>query len=61
MIESFTIKEEKFINEIYYLNLGVSFNKKQILKFLELKNIFPSIPINKSLSLNIKLRELLSE
>ena len=33
MIESFTIKEEKFINEIYYLNLGVSFNKKQILKF----------------------------
>ena len=40
MIESFTIKEEKFINEIYYLNLGVSFNKKQILKFLEIKNIF---------------------
>ncbi len=47
MIESFTIKEEKFINEIYYLNLGVSFNKKQILKFLELKNIFPSIPNKK--------------
>ena len=47
MIESFTIKEEKFINEIYYLNLGVSFNKKQILKFLEVKNIFPSIPNKK--------------
>ena len=47
MIESFTIKEEKFINEIYYLNLGVSFNKKQILKFLEIKNIFPSIPNKK--------------
>ena len=29
MIESFSIKEEKFINEIYYLNLGVSFNKKK--------------------------------
>jgi len=29
MIESFTIKEEKFINEIYYVNLGVSFNKKK--------------------------------
>ncbi len=47
MIESFTIKEEKFINEVYYLNLGVSFNKKQILKFLEVKNIFPSIPNKK--------------
>ena len=47
MIESFTIKEERFINEIYYLNLGVSFNKKQILKFLEIKNIFPSIPNKK--------------
>ena len=47
MIESFTIKEEKFINEIYYLNMGVSFNKKQILKFLETKNIFPSIPYKK--------------
>ena len=29
MIESFSIKEEKFINEIYYLNLGVSFSKKK--------------------------------
>ena len=29
MIESFSIKEEKFINEIYHLSLGVSFNKKK--------------------------------
>ena len=29
MIESFSIKEEKFINQIYYVNLGVSFNKKK--------------------------------
>ena len=29
MINSFTIKEEKFVNEIYHLNLGVSFNKKR--------------------------------
>ena len=29
MIESFSIKEEKFINKIYYVNLGVSFNKKK--------------------------------
>ena len=45
MIESFTIKEEKFINEIYNVTLGVSFNKKKIFDFLEKKNIFPSIPI----------------
>ena len=49
MIESFSIKEEKFINEIYYLNLGVSFNKKKIFKYLENKNIFPSIPNEKKL------------
>ena len=47
MIESFTIKEEKFINEIYYVNLGVSFNKKKIFKYLEKNNIFPSIPRKK--------------
>ena len=28
MIESFSIKEEKFIDEIYYVKLGVTFNKK---------------------------------
>tara|TARA_B100000989_G_C19457812_1_gene434858 strand:+ start:49 stop:1128 length:1080 start_codon:yes stop_codon:yes gene_type:complete len=47
MIESFTIKEEKFIDEIYYVNLGVSFNKKKIFNFLEKRNIFPSVPIKK--------------
>ncbi len=47
MIESFTIKEEKFVDEIYHLNLGVSFNKKKIFKYLEKKNIFPSIPSKK--------------
>ena len=47
MIKSFTIKEEKFINEIYFVNLGVSFNKKKIFKYLEEKNIFPSAPIKK--------------
>ena len=49
MVESFSIKEEKFINEIYFVNLGVSFNKKKIFNFLEKKNIFPSIPIKKKL------------
>jgi hypothetical protein len=42
MIDSFSIKEEKFINEIYYVNLGVSFNKKKVFNYLEKKNIFPS-------------------
>ena len=46
MIESFTIKEEKFINNVYHVSLGVSFNKK-IFNFLEKKNIFPSALIKK--------------
>ena len=47
MIETFSIKEEKFINEIYYLALNVSFNKKNIFDLLETKNIFPSLPVKK--------------
>ena len=35
MIETFSIKEEKFINEVYYLSLNVSFNKKKILNLME--------------------------
>ena len=42
MIETFSIKEEKFIDQRYYLNLGVTFNKKKIFKYLEKENIFPS-------------------
>tara|TARA_B100000795_G_C22773524_1_gene428964 strand:- start:623 stop:1702 length:1080 start_codon:yes stop_codon:yes gene_type:complete len=49
MIETFSIKEEKFINEIYYLNLNVSFDKKKIFKFLESKDIFPSLPYPKKI------------
>jgi len=47
MIETFSIKEEKFIDEIYYLKLNVSFNKKKLFNLLESKNIFPSLPIEK--------------
>ncbi len=47
MIETFSIKEEKFIDEIYYLTLNVSFNKKNILDLLESKNVFPSLPSKK--------------
>ena len=42
MINSFSIKEEKFIDQTYYVNLGVSFNKKKIFNYLERNNIFPS-------------------
>ena len=46
-IDSFSIKEEKFINETYLVNLGVSFNKKEIFRYLDKRNIFPSIPLKK--------------
>ncbi len=42
MVETFTIKEEKFINKTYNLILGVSFNKKKVLNYLDNKKIFPS-------------------
>jgi hypothetical protein len=42
MIESFSIKEEKFIKQTYFVTIGVSFNKKKIYDFLEKKNIFPT-------------------
>tara|TARA_Y100001970_G_C14093717_1_gene781447 strand:- start:116 stop:1177 length:1062 start_codon:yes stop_codon:yes gene_type:complete len=47
MVDSFSIKEEKFIDQTYYVNLGVSFNKKKIFDYLEKKNIFPSQIIKK--------------
>ena len=42
MIESFTIQEEKFIDQTYYLKIGVNFDKRKIYDYLEKKNIFPS-------------------
>ena len=44
MIDSFTISDEKFVNNKYFAKLETTFNKKKILNFLEKKNIFPSIP-----------------
>ena len=49
MIETFSIQEEKFIDEVYYLSLNVSFNKKKILNLMEEKNIFPSLPVEKKI------------
>ena len=45
MIDSFTISDEKFINNEYFAKVETTFNKKKILNFLETRNIFPSIPI----------------
>ena len=64
MVESFSIKNEKFVNEIYNINLGVTFNKKKIFNYLEKKNIFPSIPLEKKILfipviINEKEKELL--
>ncbi|MDA7552768.1 hypothetical protein N8740_00610 [Candidatus Pelagibacter sp.] len=49
MIETFSVQEEKFIDEVYYVSLNVSFNKKKILNLMEKKNIFPSLPIEKKI------------
>ena len=46
-VETFSIKEEKFVDEIYYIKIKVSFNKKKIFDLLENQNIFPSLPIKK--------------
>ena len=51
MIDSFTISDEKFINNEYFAKLETTFNKKKILEFLEKKNIFPSIPIRNKILL----------
>ena len=54
LIDSFTISAERFINNEYFATLETTFNKKKILKYLEKKNIFPSMPIkNKVLLLPI--------
>ena len=49
MINTFSIKEEKFVNEIYYIKLNVSFSKKNVFNLLETKNIFPSLPVKKDI------------
>ena len=45
MIDSFTISDEKFINNEYFAKLETTFNKKKTLSFLQKKNIFPSMPV----------------
>ena len=40
MIDSSSIKEEKFIDETYHVKIGVAFNKKKIFYYLEKKISF---------------------
>ena len=47
LIESFSIVDEKFIDNKYVSKFEVEFSKKELFKYLEKKNIFPSIPLKK--------------
>jgi len=51
LIESFSIVDEKFIDNKYISIFEVEFNKKKLFNYLEKKNIFPSIPMEKNLLL----------
>ena len=51
LIESFSIVDERFIDNKYISNFEVEFNKKHVFNYLERKNIFPSIPKEKDLLL----------
>ena len=51
LIESFNIKDEKFIKNFYSAKFDVNFNKQNTLLFFEKKNIFPSIPRKKTVLL----------
>ena len=47
LVDSFEIKNESFLNKKYIANFNVNFNKKRTLNYFEIKNIFPSLKINK--------------
>ena len=49
MIETFSIKNEKFINDKYIANFNILFDKKSIFKYLNRKNIVSSAPIRNNL------------
>ena len=58
MVESFSFEEENFIDDIYNMKMSVSFNKKKVFRYLEEKNIFPSVPLkNKFLFIPIVIDE----
>ena len=49
LIDSFTIKDEKFVNNNYNAKFEVNFNKQNTFLFIEKKNIYPSIPNKKKI------------
>ena len=51
LIESFSIVDEKFIDNKYVSKFEVEFSKKELFRYLEKENIFPSIPKEKTLLL----------
>ena len=51
MIDSFTISDEKFINNEYFAKLETTFNKRKILNFLEKKSVFPSMAVKNKILL----------
>jgi len=51
LIESFSIVDEKFVDNKYFSIFEVEFNKKKLFNYLQNKNIFPSIPKEKDLLL----------
>ena len=51
LVESFSIIDEKFINNKYISRFEVEFNKKGLFNFLSKKKIFPSAPKDKNVIL----------
>ncbi len=49
LVETFSIVQESFIDEIYNLTLNVEFDKRSFFDLLEKKNVFPSSIIKKNL------------
>ncbi len=49
LIDSFNIKDEKFVNNTYNATFEINFNKQNTFLFIEKKNIYPSIPVSKSI------------
>ena len=49
LVDSFIIIDEKFIENKYFASFEVSFSKKLVQKYLEKKNVFLSIPIEKKI------------
>ena len=45
LIDSFNIKNEKFINDSYNATFEVNFDKQNTFLFIEKRNIYPSVPI----------------